>query len=270
MTDEDYKQEFADVVNCFIHWTIDREFSLSLQETAAPFERIKELQKQFLGVSFAARKVAMKELCGMMYDSRLMSLNQHVMEIRGKRDHLSRIGVCFPDNVFEILLSNSVLQSFPDIAETFRKCLLLYKGHIVSSSDVMKVLGAADDSHRHVSMRAELMRVWARPRGISPLTEGRTCFLCHIKGHTICDCRKKTEPDKSKSSGLGSKSDLKSVRSREVEADVASVGFAPGEDPKEVTVSPISLTIDSSVAVFETCSITSHISLLCVIHPRHR
>lgn len=29
-SEADYKQEFADVMNCIIHWTIDRELSLSI------------------------------------------------------------------------------------------------------------------------------------------------------------------------------------------------------------------------------------------------
>lgn len=252
VTDDYYKQEFAEVFNCVIHWTIDRELSLSLQGIALPFERIEELRKQFSGVSFAARQSSMKELCGMMYDSKATSLDQHVASMRGKRDHLCRIGVRLPDDVFAIILSNSVPQVFPDIASAFESRLLLNENHTILSSDVTKALGAADVVHRRVSAGAEVMKVWTRPRGNRSSTEGRTCFWCDVKGHTIRDCQKKKEHKKSNSSGSGSKHDSKSVKITEVEADAASVGFAPWEDPKEVTVSPINLTVDSSEAVFDT------------------
>lgn len=35
-SDEDYKQDFSDVMNCIIHWTIDRELSLAVQEISSP------------------------------------------------------------------------------------------------------------------------------------------------------------------------------------------------------------------------------------------
>ena len=107
-TDDNYKQDFADVVNCVIHWTIDRELSLSLQDIPLPFERLEELRKQFSGVSFAAQQAAMKELYTLTYDSKSTSLDQHVTTMHGERDHLARIGVQIPDNVFAIILSNSV------------------------------------------------------------------------------------------------------------------------------------------------------------------
>lgn len=171
-TDEDYKQDFGDVVNCVIHWTIDRELSLSLQDITSPFGRLEELRKQFSGVLFAARQAAMKELYTIVYDSRSVSLDQHVTTMRGKRDHLARIGFRIPDDVFAIILSNSAPQGFPDIAGNFESRLLLDEEHSVSSSDVTKAMGAADVTYRRTTSGAEVMKVWTKQRTPGPSTEG--------------------------------------------------------------------------------------------------
>lgn len=117
--DEEYKQDFADVVNCVIHWTIDRELSMSLQDIASPFERIEEMRKQFSGISFAGRQAGLKELYTAVYDSKTTTLDQHIMMMRGKRDRLGAMGVRLPDDVFGLILSNSMPRGFPDIAPSF-------------------------------------------------------------------------------------------------------------------------------------------------------
>lgn len=251
-TEEDYKQDFADVVNCLIHWTIDRELSCALQDISSPFGRLEELRKQFSGVSFAARRAVMKELYTIMYDPKSGSLEQHVTTMRGKRDHLTRIGVRVPDDIFAIILSNSVPQGFPDIANHFESRLISDEEHVVSASDVIKAMGAADVNYRSANTGAEVMKVWAKPRGAGPSGEGRTCFWCDIRGHTIRECRKKKEHDRAKAAGSSAKTDLKSARIVEVEAAMAGVDLAPWDDPKEVTVSPMSIQSDSSEAVFDT------------------
>lgn len=250
--DDDYKQEFADVVNFVIHWTIDRELSLTLQDILSPFVRLEELRKQFSGVFFAARQAAMKELNTMTYDSKSVTLDQHVATMRSKRDHLTKIGVRLPDDVFAIILANLVPHGFPDIALAFESRLIIDEDHVVSSSDVTKAMGAAGVVHRRVTTGAEVMKVWTRPRGQGPSSENRTCFWCDIRGHTIRDCKKKKEHERAKGSASGTKSDARSVKITEVEADVAGVGYAPWDDPSEVTVSPMTLSPDPSVSVFNT------------------
>lgn len=133
----------------------------------------------------------MKELRMMRYDSQPVSLDQHMTTICGKKDHLSQIGVQLPDNVFAIILSNLVPQGFPNTVNQFESCLLLDKRQVVGSSNVTKVMGAADVTHQHVVAGTKVMKVWRKPCGAGTLTEGRTCFWCDITGHTICDCRKK-------------------------------------------------------------------------------
>lgn len=198
---EDYKQEFADVMNCIIHWTIDCKLSLSLQDIPLPFMRMEELQEQFSGISFAARQAALKELYTMIYDSKSSNMDQHVMAMREKKDHLARIGLRIPDDIFAVILSNSVPSSFPDIATSFEGRLLIDESHVVSSSDVKKALGAADVSYRRAGIGSEVLKVWAKPRGGAGTGDPRTCFWCDLRGHTIRECRKKKEHDKNKASG---------------------------------------------------------------------
>lgn len=109
----------------------------------------------------------MKELYTLTYNSKTMSLDQHVTTMHGERDHLARIGVRIPDNVFAIILSNSVPQGFPDIAGNFESHLLLEEGHTVSLSDVTKALGGADVTYRRTTASAKVMKVWAKPQGLN-------------------------------------------------------------------------------------------------------
>lgn len=117
---EAYKQDFAEVMNGIIHWTMDQELLLSIQDIPSPYMRVQELRKQFSGVLFAARQAGMKDLMMMSYDSKTSSINQHIMAICEKRDQLGRIGVNFPDNSFVIILSNLMPNVFPDIATNFK------------------------------------------------------------------------------------------------------------------------------------------------------
>lgn len=123
-SEEDWKQDFADIVNCIIHWTINRELSMSLQDIASLYMRVEELRKQFSGVSFAGRPITLKDLYTTMYDSKVSTLDQHIMLMQGKRDHLRCIGVWIADGIFGLILLNSVPSGFPDIARSFKICLL--------------------------------------------------------------------------------------------------------------------------------------------------
>lgn len=113
-------------------------------------------------------------------------------------------------------------------------------------------MGAADVAHRRATTGAEVMKVSTKPRAGGLSGDGRTGFWCDIKGHTIRDCRKKKEHDQAKASGSNSKVDTKAARVAEVEAKMAEAGFAPWDDPKEVTVSPITVHSDQSMSVFDT------------------
>lgn len=249
----DYKQDFADVVNCIIHWNIDRELSLSLQGINSPFARMEELRKQFSGVSFAARQTALKELCTMVYNPKLTAFDKHVMDMRAKRDHMARIGVNISDDVFGLFLSNSVPSDFPNIASTFENRILGDEGHVVTSSDVMRAMGAADVAYRRQSSVKEVLKVSVKPRFGGGGQETRSCYWCDIKGHTIRECKKKKEHDRLKgTSSTTSKPESKVVKAAEVEADMAEAGFAPWDDPTEVTVSPLDMSIESDYGVFDT------------------
>lgn len=143
----EYKSDFAEVVNSIIHWTIDRELALALQDIPHPAGRVAELRKQFAGVSFAARQTGMKVLTSMTYDSKSTTLDAHLMAIRSQRDKLKRIGVSVLDDVFALILANSIPSSFLDISSSFEASLLQDPTTIVSASDVARSLGAADVVH---------------------------------------------------------------------------------------------------------------------------
>lgn len=53
-------------------------------------------------------------------------------------------------------------------------------------------------------------------------------------------------------SGSNTKTETRAARVAEVEADVASVGYQPWDNPAEVTVSPMTLCSDKSISVFDT------------------
>lgn len=114
-----YKPDFAEIVNGMIHWTIDRELALTLVDIPHPAGRIAELHKQFSGVSFAARQAALKTLTLTVYDVKNGSIDDHVMTMGSLRDKLKRIGVTLPEDVFALLLANSMPTTFPDISTSF-------------------------------------------------------------------------------------------------------------------------------------------------------
>lgn len=94
--------------------------------------------------------------------------------------------------------------------------------------------------------------MWTRPQNRSGSSDSRTCFWCNLRGHTIRECRKEKEHDKNKASGLSGKSESKSVKAVEVETEVAEMISSPWDDPVTVMVSPVDVSIKSTVAVFDT------------------
>lgn len=140
--------------------------------------RIQELRKQFSGVLFAARQAGVKDLMTFSYDSKTSTIDQHIMAMREKRDQLGRIGVKMPNDIFAIIMSNSMPIGFPDIAANFEGRILLDETHVVSSSDVTKTLGAADVSHRRSGQASEILKAWTKPTNRSASGDPRTCFWC--------------------------------------------------------------------------------------------
>lgn len=195
----------------------------------------------------------MKELTTIVYDSKTTTIDQHIMLMREKRDALTRIGLRLADDTFAILLANSVHSGFTDIASAFKSRLLIDEEHVISTSDVTKALGAADVTYRRTGVGSEVLKVWTRPQNRSGTSDQRTCFWCDMKGHAVRDCRKKKEHDRAKASGQqGGKSESRSAKLTEVEADVTEAISSPWDDPVEVTVSPVDLPRESTVAVFDT------------------
>lgn len=157
------------------------------------------------------------------------------------------------DDIFGLILSNSMPNGFPDIAQSFENRLFLDEGHLVSSSDGTRALGAAEVSHRRATIKPEVMKVLSKPRGAWTGGETRTYFWCDIKGHTIRECKKKKEHEEAKSAGSSqSRSGAKTVKLAEVVADETDVVFEAWDEPAEVTVSPITMSTDSSIGVFDT------------------
>lgn len=245
---EGYKEDFAEVVNSIIHWTIDRELALSLQDIPHPAGRIAELRKQFSGVSFTARQAGLKVLTSKTYDAKAGTLDEHLMSMRSSRDKMKRIGVKIPDDVFALILANSMPPSFPDVSTSFKGRLLRDPDTVISTSDVARSLGAADVAHRRREMSSEVMKV-SLPQDNRP--ETRRCNYCYIRGHLRADCRKRLAGEKK---GQGSKdaSSSKNVQAKEVEAEMAGVGFEAWDEPSEVTVSNINLDLETDDGVFDT------------------
>lgn len=146
--------------------------------------------------------------------------------------------------------------SFPDIAQSLENRLLVDEDYMVSSSNVTRVWGAADVSHCQTNVESKVMKVWAKPKESQYMGgENQMCYWCDIKGHTIQECRKKKEHNKAKSAGSSqakSGSGSKLVKVTEIEAEEANVVFEPWDDPKVITVSPVAIYPESSIAVFDT------------------
>lgn len=81
--------------------------------------------------------------------------------------------------------------------------------------------------------------------------ETRRCNYCYIKGHIREHCRKRLANEK-KSQGSKDTSSSRNVNAKEVEAEMADVGFEPWDEPSEVTVSKIDLDLAVDDAVFDT------------------
>lgn len=156
---ESYKEDFATIVNSIIHWTIDRELALTLVDIPHPVGRVAELRKQFAGVSFAARQAGMRLLTSTTYDVKTASLDEHMMTMRSHRDKLKRIGVKINDDVFALLLANSMPSAFPDVSTSFEGNLLKDPTVVVSTSDVARALGAADVGYQRQETTSEVMKV---------------------------------------------------------------------------------------------------------------
>lgn len=67
----------------------------------------------------------------MVYNPKTAAFDKHVMDMRAKRNHLGRIGVTIINDVCGLILSNSVLSDFPNIANMFQNRILGDEGHIV-------------------------------------------------------------------------------------------------------------------------------------------
>lgn len=244
-----YKPDFAEIVNSIIHWTIDRELALTLRDIPHPAGRVAKLRKQFSGVLFAARQATMKSVNSLAYDPKVTLLNEHVMTMQSSRDKLKRIGVHIPDDVFGLLLANSMPTLFPDISTSFKSQLLADPGRIVSTSGVGRALGAADVTYRRREILSEVMKVAVQQ---DSCTEHRRCNYCYIKGHVKADCRKRIAKETRTNEGQKEVSSSKKFTAREVEAEMAGVGFSPWDEPKEVTVSKMNRDLEPDDAVFDT------------------
>lgn len=220
---EKYKEDFAEVATSVIHWTIDSELALTLQDIPHPAGRVAELRKQFAGVSFAARQAGLKALTSMTYDVKAGTLDEHLMSMRSGRDKMKRIGVSIPDDVFALLLANSMPPSFPAVSTSFEGTLLRDPATIVSTSDVARLLGAADVAYRRREVTTEVMKVSAHQDNCP---ETRRCNYCYVRGHLRANCRRRLANEK-KGQGSKESSSSRTVNAKEVEAEMADVGFEP-------------------------------------------
>ncbi|KAG0140255.1 hypothetical protein CROQUDRAFT_53537, partial [Cronartium quercuum f. sp. fusiforme G11] len=120
MVDDDkYSQEWADIGNAIIHWSIDRDLARSLRDIQSPFDRVEELRKQFSSVSYAARQAILEQIVATCYDSTKMTIDSHINEMRSLRDKLQQAGTTLPDDVYALLLARSMPAGFPDISVNF-------------------------------------------------------------------------------------------------------------------------------------------------------
>lgn len=78
----------------------------------------------------------MKVLTSLTYNPKAQSLDEHLMAMRSNRDKMKRIGVNIPDEVFALLLANSMPSTFLDISTYFEATLLRDSTASISTSDV--------------------------------------------------------------------------------------------------------------------------------------
>ncbi|KAG0149672.1 hypothetical protein CROQUDRAFT_88750 [Cronartium quercuum f. sp. fusiforme G11] len=211
--------EWADIVNAVIYWTIDRDLSIPPMDICNPYKKVEELRKQFAGVSFAARR--------------------HLLRLR---DKLQRAGASLADDTFALLLANTMPARFPDILSNFEVAIMKDPTHIVSTSDLTRIVMAADVVHRRNGVASEVNRTQLQPMGStrrSNYSDMRKCRWCNKQGHIAYDCMKKKEWMKK---GGYDKKDAKSKapantsKVSEVEIETASglwdSGATHGQPPK--------------------------------------
>lgn len=107
------------------------------------------------------------------------------MSMRASRDKMKRTGVTIPDDVFALLLANSMPPAIPDILTLFEGTLLRNLTSVISTSDVARSSGAADVAHRRREVLSEAMKI-SMPQDNCP--ETRCGNFCYIRGHLRADC----------------------------------------------------------------------------------
>lgn len=175
------------------------------------------------------------------------SLNEHVMTMRSIRDKIKRIGVFVPDDIFAPLLANSMPPTFPDVLTSSKGTLVKDPESIITTSDFVRALGAADVGCCKCKVSSEVIKVAFIPYA---RLEPCLCNFCYIRGDLKANFCEQIPSEKKLSDKDLSFS--KKVLAREVEADIADVGFKPWDEPTEVTLSMIILHLDLDDTVFNT------------------
>lgn len=237
---ENYKPEFAEVVNSILYWTMEDELSTMVNSIQHPSGRMAELRKQFSKVSFAGRCAKMVELNDLKYDSSTGSLENHLIVLRKKKEELKMIGLDLSDEMFAIVIRNSMPSDFPNVDAAFEDRIALNPTVVITSSDVQKAINAADIQYRRGKV-PEALKLTTR---IPPSHEQRTqsastssnsyrpirCYNCNGLNHMARQCtRRRQFQSRGKSSNSGS------VKTNEIELGMAELDLQPWDDPKDVT-----------------------------------
>ncbi|KAG0142600.1 hypothetical protein CROQUDRAFT_97306 [Cronartium quercuum f. sp. fusiforme G11] len=121
MVDDDkYSQEWADVGDAIIHWSIDRDLARSLREIQSPFDGIEELRKQFSSVSLRGSSGYFRADFG-----ESLRLDENAYRLVHQRD--------VKPTTRQVTTTRPMPAGLPDISIKFEASILAVSGHVVTT-----------------------------------------------------------------------------------------------------------------------------------------
>lgn len=156
---------------------------------------MNELGRLFSGVSYADWLSLISQLTTLKYDPTLFPLDAYFLKMANIRDQLEVSGMPIVDDIYAGSLGLGAPSDFSDIAHTFEAALLSQPKARISSSDIMRTMGAGDVLYkRNHPTSTDAMKTTVEDGKKD--AKSSTCHYCQKIGHFARDCRKKKKEKK--------------------------------------------------------------------------